>query len=116
MIWVDGIAVKTPSSFSWGLQDICDSATGRTLDAVMHKNRISQKRKLSISWNYPTSAEASEILKAFNPEYVTVRYPDALSGVEETRIFYVEDRSAPMKIWTINNKRYSQVSFELNER
>lgn len=116
MITVDGVEIKTPSSFSWGLQDVSDSASGRTQDALMHKNRISQKRKISLSWNYPTPAEASAILKAFNPEYVSVRYPDAMSGMDETRTFYVGDRTAPMKIWTINNKRYSQVSFDIIER
>lgn len=116
MITVDGVAVKTPSAFSWGLQDVSDSASGRTLDALMHKNRIAQKRKISLSWNHPTPQEAAAILQAFNPEYVRVRYPDALSGTNETRTFYVGDRSAPMKIWTVRNKRYSQVSFDIIER
>lgn len=116
MITVDGVTIKTPSTFSWGLQDVSDSASGRTQDALMHKNRISQKRKLSIGWNNPTREEAAAILQAFNPEYVSVRYPDAMSGTDETRIFYVGDRGSPMKIWTINNKRYSQVSFDIIER
>lgn len=116
MIWVDGVEIKTPSGFTWGLQDVSDSASGRTQDALMHKNRISQKRKLSLSWNNPTKEETAAILKAFNPEYVTVKYPDAMSGTYETRTFYVGDRTAPMKIWTINKKRYSQVSFDIIER
>ena len=116
MIYVDGTAVKNPSSFTWGLQDVSDSASGRTLDSLMHKNRIAQKRKLSLSWNHPSKEETAQILQAFNPEYISVRYPDAMSGSDETRVFYVGDRSAPMKIWTINNKRYSQISFDLIER
>ena len=116
MIRVNGAVIKTPSSFSWGLQDVSDSASGRTQDALMHKNRIAQKRKIQLSWNNPTKDETAAILQAFNPEYVYVTYPDALSGAEETREFYVGDRSAPMKIWTVNNKRYSQVSFDIIER
>lgn len=116
MILIDGVAVKTPSSFSWGLQDISGSDSGRTQDTVMHKNRIAQKRQISLSWTAPTPQEVSAILKAFNPEYVSVTYPDAMSGTDETRTFYVGDRSAPVKIWTIGNKRYENVSFELIER
>lgn len=116
MIWVDGTEMKTPSSFSWGLKDVSDSASGRTQDAVMHKNRVAQKRKLSLSWAGPTPEEASIILKAFNPEYFSVKYPDAMSGTYETRTFYVSDRSAPVKIWTIRNKRYESLSFEVIER
>ncbi len=116
MITVDGVMIKTPSAFSWGLQDVSDPASGRTLDALMHKNRIAQKRKISLAWNHPTPQEASDILQAFNPEYVRVRYPDTLSGKNETRTFYVGDRSAPMKIWNVRNKRYSQISFDIIER
>lgn len=116
MIVVNGVAIKTPSSFNWGLQDISDSASGRTQDTLMHKNRIGQKRKLSLGWNNPTKEETAIILQAFNPEYVNVTYPDAMSGVDETRTFYVGDRTAPMKIWTVNMKRYSQLSFDIIER
>lgn len=113
---VDGVKIKTPSSFSWSLQDISASDAGRTDDAIMHKNRIAQKRKLSLAWNNPTKEQTSEILKAFNPEYITVVYPDAMSGSNESREFYSGDKTAPMKIWTVNNKRYSQISFDIIER
>lgn len=116
MIWVDGVAVKTPSSFSWGLQDVSDSASGRTQDTLMHKNRIAQKRKLSFAWAGPTPQEAATLLQAFNPEYVSITYPDSMSGQNETRTFYVGDRSAMTKIWTIGNKRYESISFDAIER
>ena len=116
MIFVDGKKMKTPSSFTWGLEDISDSATGRTQDAVMHKNRIAQKRKLSFGWASPTAEEAADILKAFNPESVEIEYPDAMTGVDEKREFYVEDRSAPVKSWTLHGKRYDTISFDVSER
>lgn len=116
MIWVDGVEVKTPSSFSWGLQDVSDSASGRTQDAIMHKNRIAQKRKISLSWAAPTPSETAAILQAFNPEYINVKYPDAMSGKNETRVFYVGDRASPVKIWNIGNRRYESISFDLIER
>lgn len=116
MIWVDGVEIKTPSVFNYSLQDVSDSASGRTLDALMHKNRIAQKIKISLSWNSPTPDETSAILKAFNPEYIMVKYPDAKENQYVTKEFYVGDRSAPIKIWAIGNKRYSQVSFDIIER
>ena len=45
-----------------------------------------------------------------------VTYPDSLSGLDETREFTVGDRSTPMEIWNINNKRYSTLSFNFIER
>ena len=47
---VDGVALPCPSSFTWGLQDISASESGRTDDTTMHKNRVGQKRKLSVEW------------------------------------------------------------------
>ena len=82
----------------------------------MHKNRVGQKRKISLAWDNPTKEEAAAILQAFNPEYIDVTYPDAMSGKDETRTFYVGDRTAPMKMWTINKKIYSQISFNIIER
>lgn len=116
MILVDGKAIKTPSAFTWGLTDLTDDDAGRTQDGKMHKSRVGQKRKLSLGWNHPTKEETAALLQAFNPEYVQVTYPDSMSGEEEIREFYVGDRSAPVKIWTVQNKLYEQISLELNER
>lgn len=116
MIQVDGEKVKTPSSFIWGLQDISHSDAGRTDDAVMHKNRVAQKRKIDLSWAMPTREELHDILRVFNPEYINVTYYDPLDGSNVTRTFYTGDKTAPVKIWTVNNKRYELVSFSIIER
>lgn len=112
------VLVKTPSTFEWGLSDVSDEDSGRVKDGndTMYKNRTSQKRHLKLAWNGTTPAETSAILKAFNPEYVFVKYPDAMEGADEIREFYVGDRAAPVHIWTVNNKRYTQVSFDIIER
>lgn len=116
MITVDGVEMPCPSKLDWGLQDVSASDSGRTQDAKMHKNRVAQKRKLQLAWNGPTSDQVSKILKAFNPEYIRVRYPDAMSGEYETRTFYVGDRSAPYKCWWYGNHRMEQLSFDIIER
>lgn len=116
MLEVDGSAVPDPSVFEWGLQDISSSDSGRTEDTLMHKNRVGQKRKIKVTWNNPTPEKAAQILTAFNPEYVSVKYPDAMSNSNETRTFYVGDRTAAMRAWTTSYKRYTQVIFDLIER
>lgn len=118
MIKVGGVAIKSPSVFKWGLMDNSASDAGRVQDSndTMYKNRTSQKRKIDLAWNFPTKEETATLLQAFNPEYITVTYPDALTGQDRTAEFYVGDRSAPMKIWTVGNKRYEQLSFNIIER
>lgn len=115
MIIVDEKNIPCPSSFTYGLQDVSASESGRTEDTTMHKNRVGQKRKLSLSWASKDWKTTSEILQAFNPEYITVTYPDMLSGTYETRKFYVGDRSAPVKLWWVGKKLIESISFDVIE-
>lgn len=122
MLWVDGKAISPdPSSMSWGLQDISASDAGRVQDAgnTMYKMRTSQKVKIDLEWTMPTSAQAAAILQAFNPEYISVTYFDAMANAFQTKEFYVGDRSAPMKWYNLGgNKgtRFSTLSFNIIER
>lgn len=116
MIKVDGVAIKTPSTFDWSINDVSTGDAGRTQDGLMHKNRKTRKRKIVLKWTNPTPNEAAAILSAFAPEYVKVNYFDPLDKRKETRTFYSGDQSVPFKVWTVNNKRYSEVSFDIIER
>lgn len=116
MIMVDGVWIKSPSSLTYGLKDISASDSGRTDDTIMHKNRVGQKVTLDLSWSGPTPEEASEILKAFDPEYIEVTYHDPKENKMVTKTFYSGDKKAPVKIWTVNQKRYESISFNIIER
>ncbi len=106
----------TPSEFTYGLQDISASDSGRTQDGLMHKNRITQKVKLNLGFWGLRPEETARLLQAFNPEYVEVEYPDAMSGHNEIRTFYTGDKTAPVEMWVVNNKAYSKISFNIIER
>ena len=113
---VNGVEMPCPSAYTWGLQDISAAKSGRTDDSLMHKNRVAQKRKLALQWNGKDWQETSKILQAFNPEYIDITYPDMMTGVYETRTFYVGDRSALVKWWRIGNRRTESISFDVIER
>lgn len=109
---------RQPTEMTYGLNDISSSDAGRVKDAnsTMYKMRLGQKRKISLTWQNVTLAEASEILQAFNPEYVYVRYLDVLEGQWNTRKFYVGDRSAPFfQIKLANGTVMKSVSFDIIE-
>lgn len=108
--------VPSPSSMTWSLQDVSAGDAGRTQSGLMYKQRITQKRKLALSWDGVDSATASIILKAFNNEYIKVTYPDAMEGAVRTKTFYVGDRSAPVYMYTANKKLYQNISFDIIER
>lgn len=116
MISVDGKIFKCPSSFKWKKSDISASDAGRTDDTQMHKNKVGEKRTLSLGWICLSKAEIHEILVAFEPEYVNVTYWDPLDGKDMTRRFYTGDMEADVKWWAKGRERYSTLNFEVIER
>lgn len=111
---IDGKSIPCPSSYVWKLEDTSQSDAGRTEDGVMHKKRIGQVVGLELSWqNIPTD-KVSKILKAFNPEYITVEYLDPMAGGYKKLEFYVGNRSAPM--YNAAKGLWSNVSFNIIDR
>lgn len=111
---VDGKAIPCPSGYKYMLQDISASDAGRTEDTVMDKKRIGQCVKLELEWQNIDSDTASTVLQAFNPQYISVCYLDAMSGGYKTSEFYVGDRSAPA--YNVRLGVWSNVSFNVIER
>lgn len=93
----------------------CDNIT-RTDDAIMHKNRVAQKRKIQVGYNGVKDTVAKTVLQAINPEYINVYYYDLMEGGFQTRTFYVGDRSAPFKWWWDGKHILESLSFDLIER
>lgn len=114
IISVDGKSVPSPSTFVWSLSDVSADDAGRTEDMVMHKNRKGQAVTLQLAWRYVTTAVASQILKAFNPEYINVAYVDPYEGKEITKKFYVGDRNAPMYNGALD--LWEEISFTIIQR
>lgn len=111
---VDGKEIPCPSTYEFNLQDISEADAGRTEDTVMDKQRIGQCVKLGLAWQNVSIENAARILQAFQPEYITVRYLDALHGKFVTSEFYVGDRSAPLYNTRIG--KWSKISFNIIER
>lgn len=116
MIKVDGVAIKSPSTFNISINEVSASSAGRDQSGKMYKERITRKRKIILAWNGPTPDEAKTILKAFEKEYFQVTYYDPLAGKKQTRTFYSGDQTMPVKRWSVNNKIYEQISFDIIER
>ena len=112
---VNGYDCPTPSSFGWSLQDVSAADSGRTQDALMHKNRVAQKEKIQLSWNAPDNIKASEILQMFQPEYFDVTYRSPLTNSIVTKTFYRGDANAST-YWWHNNGLFESISFDIIER
>lgn len=112
---VDGFEIaRSPSKYVYLLEDISASDAGRTEDTVMQKKRIGQVVALELAWNNIPTETVSQLLNAFQPEYLEVCYLDALRGEYVTSIFYVGNRNAPM--YNATKGLWSNLSFKLIER
>jgi hypothetical protein len=116
LIRVDGVDMPNPSKMKWGLQDVSIGDSGRDDTGYMYKGRVTQKRKLELEWTAVSPSVASTILQAFNPEYINVRYFDPMENSWQIKNFYVGDRSGNVKIWSVNQKIYESISFDIIER
>lgn len=110
------VSMPNPSKCDWSLQDVSIGDSGRDDKGYMYKGRITQKVKLQLSWNGVSTTTASQILQAFDPEYIYVRYFDPKLGNWNIIEAYVGDRSAPVGIWTDDNKIFTSLSFDVIER
>lgn len=106
-----------PSVFDTDVEDVSVPDAGRTLDAVMHKNKVAEKQTHKLTFNNPTPEETARISQAFgSTEYFGARYIDPKTNSTVIKTFYAGTRSFPRKIWTVRQKRYGQVSFNIIER
>lgn len=85
--------IPVPSKYGYRLSDVSSADAGRTEDGKMHKDRIAQKVHLELEWQNVSDADASAVLTAFQPEYISVKYYDYMALGFLTKTFYVGDRS-----------------------
>ena len=108
-------AIRTPTEMTWGFQRVSAPDAGRTENAVMHVNQVATKVKLNLSWTGLSPSEAHTIATAFKPEYIFIEYWDIVEDSLVTKKFYTGDWSAPFKVWTVKDKRFATLSFNVIE-
>lgn len=113
---VDGVEIPAPGvgGYRWKLKDVSSDAAGRTEEYVMDKMRWGQVVGLELKWVNVSLADGAAILQAFNPQYVTVEYLDAMAGDFRTAVFYVGNRAAPLYNAALGV--WSEISFNIIER
>lgn len=112
--------IKSPSAITWSVQDISSPDAGRTLDGIMHKERLAvggQKIKLKLEWGLVRfGSDSSTILQAFTPEYVDVKYPDPQAGAVVTKTFYTGDKELRFETWWSGSQLLTSLSFSIIEQ
>ena len=77
---IDLLPYLAEDGLQWTRFDVEAPDTGRTLDGVMHRGRVATKVRLDVTCRPLKTAEIMTVLRAIDPEFVTVRYVDPLLG------------------------------------
>ena len=115
IININGVDFK-PSVMEIGIQDVSAADAGRTQAGYMQKMKIAEKTTINLEWWEPSRELTSQILNAVSPEYFYVTYEDPKDMTIKTKVMYVGDRTAPVRMWGDARAFYSRVSFNLIER
>lgn len=101
----------------WTRSDIDSPNAGRTMDGLMHRGRVTTKIRLDITCRPLTTQEASIVLKAIYPQYVTVRYTDPMQGSVVTKTMYANNNPASFLLKRKNQPElWDGITFPLVER
>ena len=100
----------------WSRNDIDAPNTGRTMDGLMHRGRVTTKIRLDITCRPLTASELRTVLNAILPEYVTVVYDDPMYG-RVTKVMYANNNPASYLLQRPNDDDlWTNVTFPLIER
>jgi predicted molibdopterin-dependent oxidoreductase YjgC len=114
LISVGGVALPTPSDLQVGVMMI--SKSERNANGTMIIEKIAEKIKLAISYNYLSPSDLSSVLNAISPAFFNVTYLDPRTNTFKTSSFYTGDRNAAMIDFVSGVPRYKDVKFDLIER
>lgn len=80
--------------FKWQRADVDSPDSGRTLDGKLHRGRVATKIRLDVECRLLTTEEASSVLSAISPEWVSVTYTDPMEGSNVTKTMYANNNPA----------------------
>lgn len=114
LLSISGVALPTPTEVSFGVYDI--SKAERNANGTMLIERITTKKKISVTYAFVTKEQMSTILKLVEPVFWDVTYIDPVTSNTVTGSFYCGDRNLGMVDFVNGVPRYKDLSFELIER
>lgn len=104
---VDFTSYIAQGGLKWQRSDVDSSDSGRTLNGKLVRGRVATKIRLDITCIPMTSAQASTILNAILPEWVTVQYEDPMYGNRTVRMYsnnnpatYLMKKANGTEYWT----------------
>lgn len=113
---VDFMPFIAKQGVKWQRSDIDASNSGRTMDGVMHRGRVTTKIRLDITCRSLTATEATTVLNTILPEYVSVDYYDPMYGERYSVSMYSNNNPASFLIEKPEDDWWSGITFPLIEQ
>lgn len=110
---IDGVAIPTPSSYKFSLEDLSTEATGRTLDGIMHKDIIDDKDTYECRWDNLSWEDTATLLNAVNKkQQVAFTHADPrIPNQFVTYNFYVGKRTVDPINLSDPNRTWTKITF-----
>ena len=92
---INNVAIPTPSTYKYGIEDLSSEATGRTLDGIMHKDVVATKDYYECTWKSLSWEDTAQLMNAIDGK-TKVTFTHADPRVPNTFItsdFYIGTRS-----------------------
>lgn len=112
---VDMLPYIAHGGLKWQRSDVEAPDAGRTLDGVLHRGRVATKIRLDVTCRPLRASEASAVLNAILPEFVTVSYTDPMSG-SVTKTMYSNNNPASFLMLKNGVEWWEGISFPLIEQ
>ena len=100
----------------WQRSDVDSSSAGRTLDGKLVRGRVATKIRLDITCRPLTATEASAVLNAILPEWVSVTYTDPMYGTRTNITMYSNNNPASYLMQKGNVEYWDGITFPLIEQ
>ena len=114
---INGLEITPYIAFgglAWQRSDVDGPNAGREQDGTLVRDRIAIKYRWDVTCRPLTGAELSAILKAIEPEWVTLEYEDPVTATVKTAQFYSNNIPATFAIKRRNGTVvWSGVTFPL---
>ena len=110
------IQPKSPGGLKWSIMSIQSADSGRAENGEMIATLVAKKRKLEVKYANLSPEDASAILAIVCGDmFFDVTYYDVLNAQQETRTFYVGDRSLDWYNYNID-RGLENLEFHLIEK
>ena len=113
---LDVVPLIAQGGVKWQRNDIDSPDTGRTMDGLLHRGRVTTKIRLDITCRPMKASELQTLLYAIYPEYVTVIYDDPMYGRVQKSMYSNNNPAAFLLLQPDGDDLWTGISFPLVER